>query len=162
MRGRKGSVRQSEKQLTPFRALTAFDVLPPEHKTFRVSDGDSAPHLKINEFAVIDTTDRELQKGEIYLIQYESGERNRRIVQIRTGYISSYPSGREVLVWWATALAGFRATGETMFGGIPVFAGLSDGPYNARYLKKKLLGRVVGYAQAPLGGLLEPSLGWAD
>jgi hypothetical protein len=96
------------------------------------------------------------------LIQYESGERNRRIVQIRTGYIGAYPNGRQQLVWWATALAGFRATGETMFGSVPVFAGLSDGPYNARHLKKKLLGRVVGYAEAPLAGLLESCPGWAD
>jgi hypothetical protein len=49
-----------------------------------------------------------------------------------------------------------------MFGGIPVFAGMSDGPYNPGHLKKKLLGRVVGYAGAPLGGLLEPSLGFCD
>jgi hypothetical protein len=60
--------------------LTAFDSLPPHHKTFRAADGGSALHLKVNEFAVIDTTDRQLQKGELYLIQYESGERNARAI----------------------------------------------------------------------------------
>lgn len=145
-----------------FRALTAFDVLPADHKTFRIADGDSAPHLKVNEYAVIDTTDRELQKGELYLIQYESGERNRHIVQIRTGYIGVGRSGRQQLIWWVGELAGFRRTDQTDIGGVPVFAGLSDGPYAPRHLKKKLLGRVVGYAEAALGGLLEPFAGWAD
>jgi hypothetical protein len=117
------------------RALTAFDSLPPEHKTFRIADGGSAPHLKVDEFAVIDTTDRELQKGELYLIQYESGERNRRIVQISTGYIGVGRSGRQQLVWWAGDLAGFRRTDETSFG-VPGFAGLSDGPYTPNHLKR--------------------------
>jgi hypothetical protein len=75
----------------------------------------------------------------------------------------AYPSGRRELVWWwASGLAGFRRTNETVFGGIPVFAGLSDGPYKPRHLRKKLLGRVVGYAEAALGGLLQPCAGWAD
>jgi hypothetical protein len=145
---------------SPLRALTAFDSLPPKHRTLLVPDNDSAPHLQVSEYAVIDTTDRELQKGELYVIQYESGERWCRIVQIRADHIESYPGGRRQMVWWVGALAGFRRTTETMSGGIPVFAGLSDGPYNSRHLKKKLLGRVVGYANAPLGGLLEPCRGW--
>jgi hypothetical protein len=61
-----------------------------------------------------------------------------------------------------SGLAGFRRTNETVFGGIPVFAGLSDGPYKPRHLRKKLLGRVVGYAEAALGRLLQPCAGWAD
>jgi hypothetical protein len=71
-------------------------------------------------------------------------------------------SGRQQLIWWVGDLAGFRRTDETAIGGVPVFAGLSDGPYSARHLKKKLLGHVVGYALAALGGLLEPCAGWAD
>jgi hypothetical protein len=55
---------------SPIRALTYFESLPPHHKTFHVGDDDSAPHLKPGEFAVIDTSDTEPQRGEIYLIQY--------------------------------------------------------------------------------------------
>jgi hypothetical protein len=84
---------------------------------------------------VIDTTDRELQAGELYIIQYDSGDRRRHVVQIR-----STRSG-----WWAGDLAGFRQTDEKIFGR-PVFAGVSDGPYTPGLLKKKLVGRVVGYA----------------
>jgi hypothetical protein len=42
------------------RALTLFTDLLVGHLTFRVSDDGSAPHLKENEFAVVDTTDREV------------------------------------------------------------------------------------------------------
>lgn len=43
-----------------------------------------------------------------------------------------------------------------------MFAGLSDGPYQTEYLRSKLIGRVVGVASSPLGGLLEPSAGWLN
>jgi hypothetical protein len=60
---------------SPLRALTLFEALPRGHKPLRVEDGGSFPHLKVGEHAVIDTTDVELQKGEMYVIQYESGLR---------------------------------------------------------------------------------------
>jgi hypothetical protein len=87
----------TQRRQSPIRALTVFDSLPP----LLIVDDASAPHLKVSEYAVIDTTDRELQNGELYVIQYESGERRRHVVQIRTGHIDAYPSGRRELVWWA-------------------------------------------------------------
>jgi hypothetical protein len=139
---------------SPIRALTIFESLPCGHNTLLISDDASAPHLKAGEYAVIDTLDRELQAGELYLIQYSNG---RHVVQIRTGQITT-DSGRRQLVWWASDLAGYRQTDEKFFG-IPVFAGMSDGPYAPGQLKKKLLGRVVGYAETALGGLLAPCAG---
>jgi hypothetical protein len=132
-------------QPSPIRALTIFESLPPGHNTLLIADDASAPHLKVGEYAVIDMTDREPQAGELFVIQYDSGDRRRHIVQIR-----STPSG-----WWASDLAGYRQTDEKLYG-IPVFAGMSDGPYTPSLLKKKLLGRVVGYAETALGGLLAP------
>lgn len=152
-------IKQPAPAQSPLRALTLFQTLPPGHKTFLVDDGSSAPHLKPGEFAVIDTADTELQKGEVYLIQYESGRRSRRLVQIRIGTIGTN-SGRSQTIWWASDLAGFRQVNtmvDPMLGGvIPVFAGLSDGPYRAQALRRKLLGRVVGYSELELGDVLEP------
>jgi hypothetical protein len=37
---------------------------------------------------------------------------------------------------------------------VPVFSGLSDGPYNPKALRRKLFGRVVGYSERALGELL--------
>jgi hypothetical protein len=144
----------TQRRQSPIRALTIFESLPPGHSTLRITDDASAPHLKAGEYAVIDTADRELQAGELYLIQYSSG---RHVVQIRTGHITT-DSGRRHLVWWASDLAGYRQTDEKIFG-LPVFAGMSDGPYSPGLLKKKLLGRVVGYAETALGALLAPCPG---
>jgi hypothetical protein len=47
-------------------------------------------------------------------------------------------------------------------GGIPVFAGLSNGPYRTEHLESKLIGRVVGVASSPLGELLAPAAGWEN
>jgi hypothetical protein len=137
--------RPTQPRQSPIRALTIFEAIPPGHSTLRIADDASAPHLKAGEYAVIDTTDRELQAGELYLIQYSSG---RHVVQLR-----SSASG-----WWAGDLAGYRPTNEKIFG-VPVFAGMADGPYTPRLLKKKLLGRVVGYAETALGALLAPCAG---
>jgi hypothetical protein len=137
---------------SPLRALTLFETLPPGHKTLPVEDNGSFPHLKVGEYAVIDTTDVELQKGEMYVIQHESGSRSRHIIQIKADVISLM-SGRRQSVWWVCDLAGFRRV-CTLPSEIPLLGGMSDGPYTSRQLQKKLLGRVVGYSETALHGLL--------
>jgi len=84
----------TQRRQSLIRALTIFESLPLGHSTLRIADDASAPHLKAGEYAVIDTTDCELQSGELYLIQYSSG---RHVVQLR-----SSASG-----WWAGDLAGY-------------------------------------------------------
>jgi hypothetical protein len=92
------------------------------------------------------------------VIQYQGVDQPRCVVQIRTGYITAHPSRRRELVWWVGDLAGYRQTNERIFG-LPVFAGMSDGSYKPSHLKKKLLGRVVGYSETALGALLAPCAG---
>jgi hypothetical protein len=139
-----------------------FETLPAQHKTFRVRDDGSDPHLHEGEYAVIDTTDRELQHGELYVIQYENGRRSRHISQAAAERMNTTGEGAEPsLVWFMRDLRGFRKTNESM-GGIPVFAGLSDGPYWTEHLQSKLIGRVVGVASSPLGKLLAQAAGWEN
>jgi hypothetical protein len=145
-----------------FRALTMFERLEPHHRTFLVREDGSAPHLFVGEYAVVDTSDREPQHGELYVVQHKSGERRREIVQATSSYCNiTGPGAEKSLVWWLCDLRGFRQTDEKL-GGIPVFAGLSDGPYQTAGLKAKLLGRVVGVAHSALGGLLARAAGWEE
>jgi hypothetical protein len=58
--------------------------MPPGHQTFLVTDDASAPHLRNGEYAVVHVVDRELQHGELYVVQNSSGERHRRITQARS------------------------------------------------------------------------------
>ncbi len=143
-----------------FRALIQYSKLPDGHMTFRVEDDDSDPHLRESEFAVVDTTDREVQHGELFVVQYESGRRHRRIVQVRKAMAQITRTGPKQQVWWTSALAGFRQVGSTAPGCIPEFTGLSDGPYVAAGLQSKLLGRVVGFAATALGDLMPSELGF--
>ncbi len=146
-----------------FRALTSFKSLEPKHKTFLVKDDASDPHLRKGEYAVVDITDNDPQHGELYVIQYESGERRREIVQVRSAQLNiTSPTAEPSLVWWVGDLRGYRKANEVAFGDIPVFAGLSDGPYQTEYLQSKLLGRVVGVAFTHLGGLIASSAGWLN
>jgi hypothetical protein len=136
--------------------------LPPDHKTFRVGDDGSDPHLHEGEYAVIDTTDRELQHGELYVIQYENGRRSRHISQATAERMNTTGEHAEPsLVWFMRDLRGFRKTNDSM-GGIPIFAGLSDGPYRTERLQSKLIGRVVGVAFSALGDLMAPAAGWEN
>jgi hypothetical protein len=127
-----------------------------------VSEDGSAPHLDVGEYAVIDTTDRELQHGELYLIQYNGHERRRYIVQVTSSYCNiTGPGAEDSLVWWTCDLRGFRRTDQKL-DGIPVFAGLSDGPLTGAGLRSRLLGRIIGVAHTPLGGLLAQAAGWEN
>ncbi len=145
------------------RALTSFDALTADHKTFLVEDDASAPHLQKGEYAVIDTTDRISQHGELYVIQYESGERQRKIVQVRSDQLNiTGPGAAPSLVWWIGDLRGCRQSDEVAFGDIPVLVGLSDGPYQTDHLQSRLIGRIVGVSPSDLGGLIAPAAGWLN
>ncbi|EAQ35769.1 hypothetical protein NB311A_05113 [Nitrobacter sp. Nb-311A] len=149
----------------PLRALTEFTTLPHGHMTFRIEEDGSEPHLKEGEYAVIDMTDRSVQNGELFLIQYQSGNRARRIVQVKSTMtqITPPPSPKR-LVWWCCSLRGFRPLHipPAGSGGIPEYTGLSDGPYLAEGLEKKLLGRVVGYSTRSLSKALSQAAGYED
>jgi hypothetical protein len=147
---------------SPLRALTFFETLPPGHKTFRVPDDGSSPHLKEREYAVIDTTDREPQHGELFLKASSSGRSRRSIVQVKADMLQFTGVDTESPVWWLCDLAGFRQIDD--MGGIPIFAGMSAGPYDAaeQYLQTQLIGRVVGYAANSFGHLMAPEAGWEN
>jgi len=145
------------------RALTLYDSLPPGHATFLVTGDSSEPHLKPGEYAVIDQFDRELQHGEVYLIQYHSGRRRRHLLVARSSYCNiTGPGAEESLVWWLNDLRGWRNTGKQAHG-VPLFAGLTDGPFRGEELQQRhLAGRVVGVALTSLGKLIAPEAGWHD
>src|SRR5580704_9566386 len=65
LRGAEGVTQGRSSEL---RALTVFDRLPAKHVTFLTSEDGAEPHLCKGEFAVVDTTNREPQHGELYVI----------------------------------------------------------------------------------------------
>lgn len=145
-----------------FRALSLFESLPPSHKTFLVTGDGADPHLKKDEYAVVDTDDRDPQHGELYLVQSSGGERPRSITQLRRDRLNiTGPGARLSLVWFLRDLRGFRKTSKSI-SGVPLYGGLSDGPYETAGLLPMLIGRIIGVASSPLGGLLAPAAGFLN
>lgn len=138
------------------RALTPFKNLPPGHKTFEVTRDGAEPHLNVGEFAVIDTSDRDVQNGELYLIQWTQ---LREIVVVRRRtenlILPGHTMAEPTLCWYAGDLRGYRPLGKVTGQGSPVFVGTVDGPYLTDHIEEKLMGRVVGFAPTSLGGLLD-------
>jgi hypothetical protein len=145
------------------RALPCIDAALPGHGSFLIMDDATSPHLRVGEYAIVDTTDREPQHGELFLVQSFSGERRRRINQVTSSLCNiTGPGAEETLVWWLRrGTSGFRDTGKTV-DGVPLFCGLSDGPYETPTVIAKLVGRIVGYSHTAMGDFIAPMLGFAE
>ncbi|ACB96744.1 hypothetical protein [Beijerinckia indica] len=107
------------------RALPLFTDLPAGHKAVLVRQDDFEPHLRIGEFAVVDTTDKDVAYGELYMLCFRRGL---RIVQPYK-FPSSIP---DVGVWFRFAMP---APGRTV---------MADGPLKFECWPEKCFGRIVG------------------
>lgn len=119
-----------------YRALEMMASVPQGCMLFPVMDDRSYPHLRRGEIAVVDTTDREPQHNEVFVIQWSSGGRCITQLLNRTGF-SKNPDH-----WWTSALtarAFIPGMGESR---------MVDGPRTTAGMRKALVGRVVGLVQS--------------
>lgn len=131
------------------RALTVFDSLPPGCALQLVSNDDSAPHIRVGEFAVIDPADTAPQHGEVYIVRRLDGTTSIR--QLISRPFKS-PAGGELIGWWTRCLNfvpyddALAAARRDAPGEIPFISHLSmiDGPRLADVIQPSLLGRVIG------------------
>ena len=127
------------------RAFPIMNEVPSGHALFRVADDRHEPHLHGGEWIVVDTTDRGIVFGEVYLVLQSSGPILWQVsphINGKCGYIRGGPCA------WLRPLNKPRwlPNGDLDFSG-PVH--MSDGPIYVRYLEKELLGRVVGLFIGP-------------
>jgi len=132
----------------PLRALTMFDHVPAGCRLQLVVDDDSAPHLRVGEFAVIDTGDTDPQHGEVYLVRWSNGRKSiEQIIAKRHRF-----QDRAFIGFWTRCL-NFEpytsATGNTL---CVSHRSTMDGPREANEIKKAIVGRVIGFYQANDGG----------
>jgi len=120
-----------------YRALEMMPSVPQGCMLFPVMDDRSYPHLRLGEIAVVDTTDREPQHGEVFVIQWSSGRRC--ITQLLNRGVHFSDSQDD---WWTSPL--------TQRQSIPVMGELRmvDGPRSKEGMRKSLVGRVVGLVQS--------------
>ena len=134
--------KKAEPAVQELRALTMFADVPPRHISFPVANQYAMPHLKPGEFAIVDTTDRAPQHGELYVIEYSHPlGPYRQIVQVRN--CRKGVCGRPR--WMVGDLVRLKTAKEidrALAARVPLRC--SDGPYETDYLTTKLVGRIVG------------------
>jgi hypothetical protein len=140
-----------------FRALTLFDSLTSGLRTFQIENDDTEPHLHVGEYAVIDPTDREIQNGELYLIQMMRGDR--RIREVRSGGVWNFVAWGPSPTWIIQRVA--KRKPEYMFGILVEYTVGGPWPDNElgrADLQSMMLGRVIGYSCSPIdcSALLAP------
>jgi hypothetical protein len=149
-----------------YRALQRIDELPAWWALFAISDDDAAPHMQRGEFAVVDTTDRDLQHGELFIRKsggvHRYSEARRYLFEARRSFEDTTGSGVEEEVWWFAPpffrprsfdeLVGAQAAGRRSL--------LTDGPMLKSGAEECIVGRVVGFATAAIGPVL-PAIGEA-
>jgi len=134
------------------RALEVFDRLPPGHTMHLVRDIRHAPHLRPGEFAVIDTTDREISLGELYLIEQSHGPIIWQVIlpkglwAPRTAEEEERQACRPCVMLMPLAPPRTLPSGEIDWR-YPVHT--ADGPIYRDALEPNILGRVVGIYQGP-------------
>lgn len=130
-----------------YRALQVYSDVPSGCELHLINDHCHAPHLRAGEWAVVDTEDRAIVFGELFLVQQT---RNQQVWQVRRGDenpIYSYDAERPTA--WLRPLNGPRTMAdveERWRRGQPVYC--SDGPIQLDYLAERVIGRVVGIYQA--------------
>lgn len=126
------------------RAFPIMDEVPPGHALFRVDDETHEPHLHDGEWVVVDTNDREIVWGELYLVLQSSGPILWQIIrEKRPDSVHPYPwSGGPPFAWMSPlSKPSFLPNGDIDIRG-PIH--LSDGPISASTLQRDILGHVVG------------------
>jgi hypothetical protein len=118
-------------------ALPVTSEMPAGHTTVYIYDERHSPHLRPGENALVDTTDRDIVFGELYLIRQSRGPVIWQVykapewVQDPEKHAMLYPLNRPRL----------------LPDGNPDLTGplhLADGPLPRDHLATKVIGRVVG------------------
>jgi hypothetical protein len=111
------------------RALTLFEDVPASCKAVQVLQSGFEPHLRLGECAIVDTADKGLQYGELYMLWMGTRDPHLAIVQ---PYDSSV---FKVGIMYRFAL---HRPGRMV---------MADGPLNPQFWPEKCLGRIVGLFQ---------------
>ena len=123
------------------RAFLTTRDMPPGHTVHYVDDDRHWPHLKPGETALVDTTDRKIAWGELYLVRQRHGP---IIWQITPDPWASRRPNPDVPSAWMRPLNNPPPRRDK--NGLWDITGchFSDGPIYLDALEEQIIGRVVG------------------
>jgi len=122
------------------RAYPVVNDMPPGHTVAYVTDDRHWPHLKPGEYVLVDTTDRAIVYGELYLVRHSRGPMLWQIC--RTSNIGRIDVGSGT----ATMRPPNNPPPRKLPNGTWDIAGchFSAGPIYLDALQEQIIGRVVG------------------
>jgi hypothetical protein len=138
--------------------LRAFDVMTsiaPGHAMVLVTSDHSEPHFHAGEFAVIDTTDREIRWGNAYAVNQRGGPAIWAIHDEPPERRARRQHPERACAWLHPLLRHAPSEIDRLLdlGRMPRYGlRMSDGPIHLDYLQGLILGHVVGifqHADAP-------------
>ena len=138
-----------------------LETVPKGCITYIVPDNAHYPHLRPGDWAVVDTAQREIESGALYLIQQMHKKYLWQINQIDQEYVKKHLHRDEPCYWLnplnkktfeqaqEEARRGDCPMTETPFGAFPILdVHLSDGPIPESGLRDDIIGRVIGVFQS--------------
>lgn len=141
----------------PPSALTLHETIPAGCFLHQITDDRCAPFLMPGQFAVIDPTAKEPIENELFMVQFSSwqSERHRSIVQL-TRSPGLLGRSHDVDGWWEgrprkpvnlAKVKTYRTMDKALANVIE--GGLLNGPMELSGIRRRVVGRVVGWLLAP-------------
>lgn len=130
--------------LTPqqpgLRSFIVYDQIRESDLVFEVTGEEADPHLQPGDFALVDTTDREPNQGELFLVEFMNGRRQICETVERFGCYVQNGVSEEKNLWWLRWKMNIRS----LSGAVNDRATYADGPYDTTQVTGKIVGKVVG------------------
>ena len=124
------------------RSFIVYDEVPDNCVIHEVRDDGVAPHFVRGEFALADIEDRTPINDELFLIQWNSGDREVALLKKRTfNFWDPKTQTSAPGEGWMIVTKSFMVTLGT---GERESVRWADGPYDEEHLMEKIVGRVVG------------------
>lgn len=130
---------------TAHHAFPMLKTVPLGCTVWLVNRREHEPVLKPGEWAVIDTTDRKIEFGELYLVRQYSGPIVWHICQDGL----ARPDGGLPCAMLRPVAGRYRTNEEVDIALCTGRVYVSDGPIPLEYLQEQIIGRVIGVFREP-------------
>ena len=133
------------------RSFIVYDHIPAGCIAFEMQNDDFDPHIRLGDFALIDTNDRDPIHEEFFLIDWKSRHEDNRyelaMLTLRAGRYGTDAGKCEPGFLWF--LSSYNPTQHFSLAGKPILPPIrwADGPYQEEQAIERILGRVIGIYQ---------------
>ena len=127
---------------TAHMAFPVYDMLPPGCCPWPIKDGACEPHIHAGEHAVIDTGDRAIVPGELFLVRQRGGGVVWQIIQYSAGSAQARAGDNVVGLYSYNRPRRFEDVDRWIREGRELYLG--DGAIEREVIEPRIIGRVVG------------------